>query len=103
MSVTTFFDKISGLQRKRERQKSERYADIVAAIAAGTEPEAEVVDEVLDGADKSVDDLKVDVERRRNRLALKALAESLPRFEKEGDDLQRKLKWPSPLELVHFE
>ena len=91
MSVSSFFDKITGLQRKRERQQVDQYSDVVAAVAVGTEPEPEEVDRILARANKSVDDLKADVQRYRNRMAMRALAEALPRYQQERDEIKRKL------------
>jgi chromosome segregation ATPase len=91
MSVATFLDKFVGLQQKKARATTASYRDLVAAIATGEEPEPVEVEQVLNAADKSVDDLRHDVDRYEHRMALKALVASMPKLEAEQQELRRQV------------
>jgi len=73
MSVTTFFEKMIGLQQQRSQQKQNSYRELVAGIATGEEPSAAEVDRILAETKKSISDLKHDVETYQHRMALKAI------------------------------
>ncbi len=92
MSASSFVEKITGLQLKRDQQTNRQYAEIVAAITMGKEPDAQEVDRVLAEADKSVDDLKADVEKSQQRIMLHAHANSLPTFLQEREEIQNRLR-----------
>jgi hypothetical protein len=62
MSVMELFDRIASKQRERRQQRVEGYHEVVAAIAAGQEPDADTVERALAGAGKSVEELKQAVE-----------------------------------------
>ncbi len=47
MSVTTFFEKMIGLQQQRSQQKQNSYRELVAGIATGEEPSASEVERLL--------------------------------------------------------
>ncbi len=87
-----FFEKVTGLRRQREEQQTQQYADIITAIAFGTEPDPEEVERILSQAGKSVNDLKADVDKAGQRMALRALAESLPTLQAGRDELVQQIR-----------
>jgi hypothetical protein len=91
MSVATFFEKFAGLQKQKAKVTTASYRDLVAGIATGDEPEPAEVERVLAAADKSVDDLRHDVERFEHRSSLKALVASMPKLEAEQQELRRQV------------
>ena len=91
MSVSSIMEKITGLQRKREQQRDQDYTDIVAAIATGGDPGPDDVDRVLAESDKTVNDLRIDVERYQERTALKAMVASMPKLEQEREVVLKQI------------
>jgi chromosome segregation ATPase len=91
MSVTTFFEKMIGLQQQRSQQKQNSYRELVAGIATGEEPSAAEVDRLLAETKKSISDLKHDVETYQHRMALKAIVASLPKLEQEFAQVQQQI------------
>ena len=57
----------------------------------GTEPVPEEVDRILSEAGKSLDELKADVEKAKERIALQALANSLPTLNANRDEIAKQL------------
>jgi hypothetical protein len=91
MSVMELFDRIAGKQRERRQQRVEGYREVVAAIAAGQEPDADTVERALAGAGKSVEDLKQAVETYQRRTALKATIAMEPKLEEERREVQQQI------------
>lgn len=91
MSVTTFFEKMIGLQQQRSQQKQNSYRELVAGIATGEEPSASEVERLLAETNKSITDLKNDVEDYQRRFVLKAVVASLPRLEQEFVQVQQQI------------
>lgn len=91
MSVTTFFEKIIGLQQQRSQQKQNSYRELVAGIATGEEPSPAEVERLLAEAKKSITDLQRDVETYQHRMALKAMVASLPKLEEEFAQVQQQI------------
>jgi hypothetical protein len=91
MSVTTFFEKMIGLQQQRSQQKQNSYRELVASIATGEEPSAAEVERLLAETKKSITDLKNDVEDYQRRFVLKAVVASLPRLEQEFEQVQQQI------------
>ena len=83
MSIASFFEKMVGMQRQRAEQKLGRYRELVAAIASGSEPSPTEIEQLLTETQKSVDDLRRDVEKLQYRSALKASVAAIPGFEAE--------------------
>jgi len=83
MSIASFFEKMVGMQRQRAEQKLGRYRELVAAIASGSEPSPTEIEQLLNETQKSVDDLRRDVEKLQHRSRLKASVASIPGFEAE--------------------
>ncbi|HAN97030.1 MAG TPA: hypothetical protein DCQ98_06160 [Planctomycetaceae bacterium] len=72
-----------GMQRQRAEQKRGHYRELVAAIASGSEPSPTEIEQLLTETQKSVDDLRRDVEKQQHRAKLKASVASIPGFEAE--------------------
>jgi hypothetical protein len=92
MNAMSFFEKISGLQRKREEQQDRQYSDVVSAIAMGTEPDPEEVDRILSDADKTLDELKADVAKAKERISLQALDNSLPTLTANREKIAKQIQ-----------
>jgi chromosome segregation ATPase len=91
MSVVSFFEKVVGLQEQRAKQKVAGYRELVAGVATGQNPDPTEVADILADANKSVADLKADVERYQHRMALKALVASMPKLEAERRDIDEQI------------
>ncbi len=91
MSVVSFFEKVVGLQEQRAKQKVAGYRELVAGIATGQHPDPTEVADILADANKSVADLKADVERYQHRMALKALVASMPKLEADRRDIDEQI------------
>jgi hypothetical protein len=91
MSVSAFFNKLMGHQQQKAHVTTANYRDLVTKIATGHEPSHTEVELLLTSADKSVDDLRRDVERYQHRLALKAMVNSLPKLEEEFAEVQQQI------------
>lgn len=91
MSLSTLFEKIAGRQKARERAKFDDYRSLVAEIADGKEPDAEVLHAVLHDNGKSLDDLKASVEKLQRRRKMRADYDALPALDAERRDVEEKL------------
>jgi chromosome segregation ATPase len=91
MSVTTFFEKMIGLQQQRVQQKQNSYRELVAGIATGEEPSPAEVERLLFETKKSITDLQYDVETYQHRMALKAIMASLPKLDQESAQVQQQI------------
>lgn len=91
MSVTTFFEKMIGLQQQRSQQKQNSYRELVAGIATGEEPSAAEVERLLAETKKSLADLQRDVETYQHRMVLKATVAALPKLEEEFSQVQQQI------------
>jgi len=91
MSIVSFFEKVVGLQEQRAKQKVAGYRELVAGVATGQNPEPTEVADILADANKSVADLKADVERYQRRMALKALVASMPKLEADRRDIDEQI------------
>ena len=91
MSVPKFFEKMIGLQTQKQQQKVLGYRSIVVDIASGGEPSPADVERILAENDMSIEDLKRDVERQERRTSLKALVATIPKLEKEFDQVQHQI------------
>ena len=91
MSVPKFFEKMIGLQTQKQQQKVLCYRSIVVEIASGSEPKPSDVERILADNDKSIEDLKRDVERQVRRTSFKALVTSIPKLEQEYDQIQHQI------------
>jgi chromosome segregation ATPase len=91
MSTRSFFDKIIGRQRQRERTALTGYQQLVEAVAHQTEPEVEEVERLLTDSSKSIEDLQRDSERLMRRLGYKDALERLPALHKERAQLDTQI------------
>lgn len=91
MSVVSFFEKFLGLQQEKAKATIASYRELVAGIATGEEPNTAVVERLLAGAGKSVEDLKSDVVHYQRRMELKALVAALPGLEEERRQVDEQL------------
>jgi len=91
MRTRTFFDKIIGRQRQRERTALTGYQQLVEAVAHQTEPEVEEVERLLADSGKTVEDLQSDCERLARRLGYKAALDRLPALHKERAQLDAQI------------
>jgi chromosome segregation ATPase len=80
-----------GLQQQRSQQKQNSYRELVAGIATGEDPSAAEVDRLLAETNKSISNLKDDVETYQHRMALKAMVASLPKLEEEFAQVQQQI------------
>jgi len=92
MSISSYFEKITGLELQRRNRRNGSYTDIVVAIAKDQQPSPVEVESILDEVGKSVEELRTDVDKYRRRLQLKALVASLPDVERELADIDRQIK-----------
>jgi len=92
MNAMSFFEKISGLQRKREERQDEEYSDIVRSLAMGKEPDPEEVDRILSEAGITVSEFQADVEKGHERMAMHALANSLPNLQANRNEIAKQIK-----------
>ena len=91
MSVPKFFEKMIGLQTQKQHQKVLSYRSIVVDISTGGEPSPQDVERILAENDMSIEDLKRDVERQERRASLKVLVATIPKLEKEYDQVQHQI------------
>jgi hypothetical protein len=91
MSLSRLFDTLAGRQRQREQARADDFRGLVAAIAAGREPDADHVDRVLAAAGRTVDDLRAAVGRHQHRLDLRARLDALPAIEAEQREVRKKV------------
>jgi len=91
MSVTSFIEKIVGLQQQRAQAKVAGYRELIATIAAGQEPNPAEVERLLADAGKSLDDLQRDVELCQRRLGFKAAVAAMPKLEAERKSLDDQI------------
>lgn len=92
MNAMSFFEKISGLQRKREQKQDQQYTDIVRSLVMGKEPDPEEVDRILSEAGITVSQFQADVEKGRERMMMQALANSLPNLQANRDEIAKQIK-----------
>ena len=91
MSVPKFFEKMIGLQTQKQQQKVLSYRSIVVDIGSGSEPSPADVERILAENDMSIEDLQRDVVRQERRTSLKALVATVPKLEKEYDQVQHQI------------
>jgi len=91
MTALSFFEKFIGLQQQRAQTAIAGYRELVAAIATGKEPTPAEVERLLAEADKSLNDLRQDVERYQRRMALKAAVAAMPKLEDERRALDEQI------------
>ncbi|MFN3297556.1 hypothetical protein [Caldimonas sp.] len=91
LNLSKLMDKIVGRQQKRQQERVASFCDLVKHIAAGQEPDADLVDEVLHNSGKSLNDLKAAVELRQKRLALRAQLDRVPDLTKEREANQKHI------------
>ncbi len=91
MSVASFFEKFAGHRQQRAQSAVASYRELVAAIATGEEPNPAEVERLLAEADKSLDDLRRDVEHYERRVALKASVAAIPKLEEERNELDKQI------------
>lgn len=92
MNAMSFFEKISGLQRKREQKQDQQYSDVVRSLVMGKEPDPEEVDRILSEAGITVSQFQADVEKGRERMTMHALANSLPNLQANRDEIAKQIK-----------
>lgn len=92
MSVSNLFERIMGLQLQRRERRQNSYLEMVAAVAKDEEPNPDEVEAILDTVHKTVDDLRLDIERYRKRMQLKATVEALPKVERELEQLTSQIQ-----------
>jgi chromosome segregation ATPase len=92
MSISGYFEKITGLELQRRKRRMSCYTDIVAAIAKNQQPSPVEAESILDEVGKSVEELRIDVDKYRRRLQLKALVASLPDVDRELADIDKQIK-----------
>ncbi|MCH5374332.1 MAG: hypothetical protein JJ992_10160, partial [Planctomycetes bacterium] len=92
MQLTALLDKIAGRQREREHARQSDFRTIVTQIADGREPDADHVDRVLNEANKTLDDLRLDVERLQRRRELRKQVDQIPGLLAERRDVENRIK-----------
>ena len=91
MSALSIFEKVTGLQRKREERQDKQYSDIVRSLVMGKEPDPEEVERILLDAGKSVEQLKADVHKGQERMAMHAMANALPKLQKDRKQILKDI------------
>jgi hypothetical protein len=91
MSVMKLLDKIAGRQSARTNRRLADFKELVRAVADGQDPDADLVDGVLNDCGKTVDDLREAVELLVRRRALRASFDALPKIAKEREAVVRQI------------
>ncbi len=94
MNVSTVFDRIFKAQKQREESRARDYRSLVAKIASGAEPPADRLEQILNAADKSVEQLRADVELYQQRRAWREQYDALPRLNERRRRSNGKLPTP---------
>jgi predicted nucleic acid-binding Zn-ribbon protein len=92
MQLTALFDKIAGRQREREHARQIDFRTIVIQIADGREPDADHVDRVLRDTDKTLDDLRQEVEHLQRRRELRDRVDQVPVLAAERKEIEKQLE-----------
>jgi valyl-tRNA synthetase len=79
-------------QATRDLEIQEAYRELVRAMANGTEPEVETIEETLREAGRTVTQLREDVERQVYRQGLRELAAELPATRTEMNKLEEEIR-----------
>ena len=91
MHLGALLEKIAGHQHERDQARQDDFRGIVAQIADGKEPDAELVDRVLREAGKSLDDLRKAAELLHKRRTLYEQVARMPKLAAEREEVQAKL------------
>jgi|694.fasta_scaffold68453_1 chromosome segregation ATPase len=91
MSISSYFEKITGLELQRRNRRLNTYTDIVVAIAKEQPPSPVEVESILDEVGKTVEELRTDVDKHRRRLELKSLLATVPVIDRELAEIDRQL------------
>jgi len=91
MSLMTLIQKIAGKQRERQFERHAAYRELVHAVAAGREPDADVVADVLRDTGKTLDDLQADVLLLERRREMRQKMDALPKLAAERKRIEMKI------------
>jgi len=91
MSLTALLDKIAGRQHERRQAREADFRQLVVQIADGQEPDAETIEHVLGGNQKTIDDLRAAVELLQRRRDLRRVMDSEPNWAEERADIQKQI------------
>lgn len=92
MSLATLLDKIAIRHRQRQQSRLSDYQELVRAIADGKEPDDERIAELLHDTDKSIEQLKHDVELYERRRQMRAKLDKAEKKSAEKPDLERQIE-----------
>lgn len=92
MGFANWIERIMHLQRQRQIDHVKTYRELVAAIAAGTEPDAQHVESTLHASGKTLADLEAAVRLCEQRNLWKAQLQQRSQLEKERNRLQKDLQ-----------
>jgi chromosome segregation ATPase len=84
-------ERIVGKQREWQAARVADFRAVVAQIADGNEPDADIVTQVLHEAGKSLDDLQQAVELLQRRRELRRKLDSVPRLMAERREIERQI------------
>jgi len=91
MSLTALLDKIAGRQHERRQAREADFRQLVVDIADGNEPDADQVEHVLGGNQKTIDDLREAVELLQRRRELRRMMDSEPKLAEERNNIQEQI------------
>ena len=91
MSTQSFFDRLVGRKRDREKTALTSYQQLIESIVNETEPDPDEVERLLAESNKSIDELRRDVQRCQHRMELKAVVASLPELDRESADVHKRI------------
>jgi DNA repair exonuclease SbcCD ATPase subunit len=87
----TIFEKLANSLAAKKQTAASDFQGLVVELAQGKEPKPERVEDVLARSGKSLDDLRVAVEKKQHRHALRARIEAVPKHQKEMAQLERQI------------
>ncbi len=91
MTLSTLFDRIAGKQRERQQARDADFRALVTDIADGKDPDPDLVDHVLAGNQKNLDELRSAVELLLRRRELRETYDKAGRLSKERASIERKI------------
>jgi len=91
MSLMTLIQKIAGKQRERQSERHAAYRELVQDVAAGREPDADVVADVLRDNGKTLDDLQADVMLLERRREMRQKMDDVPKLAAERKRIEKQI------------
>lgn len=91
MKATALLDKIAGRQQERRQAREADFRRLVVQVADGQEPDAETIEHVLGGNQKTIDDLREAVELLQHRRDLRRTVDNSPNLGEERQRIEKEM------------